>query len=78
MAGGKLTARAAATRKPGRHGDGDGLYLSVSPTGGRKWVFRFSFDGRVTEMGLGSANIVTLAEARAAAHEARKTLVGGI
>ena len=49
---GKLTARAAATTKPGRYGDGAGLYLVVSATGARKWVFRFTFGGKVTEMGL--------------------------
>ena len=68
----KLTARAAATLKPGRHGDGDGLYLIVSPSGARKWVYRFTFDGRVTETGLGSAAVVTLAEARDKAQAARK------
>jgi hypothetical protein len=68
----KLTARAAATSKPGRYGDGSGLYLVVSSTGDRKWVFRFTFDGRVTEMGLRSAEIVSLAEARDKAHAGRK------
>jgi len=68
----KLTARAAATSKPGRYGDGSGLYLVVSSTGARKWVFRFPFDGRVTEMGLRSAEIVSLAEARDKAHAGRK------
>ena len=51
----KLTARAAATTKPGRHGDGRGLWLVVAPSGARKWVFRFTYRGRVTEMGLGNA-----------------------
>ena len=68
----KLTARGAATSKPGRYGDGNGLYLIVSPSGARKWVFRFTFGGRVTEMGLGSANLISLAEARDKAHAARK------
>jgi integrase len=79
MAGGrqKLTARAAATTKPGRFGDGCGLYLIVSPTGARKWVYRFTFAGRVTEAGLGSANVVTLAEARGKAHHARRSLDAG-
>jgi hypothetical protein len=79
MAGGKqkLTARAAATTKPGRHGDGAGLYLVVSPSGARKWVYRFSYAGRVTEAGLGSADVVSLAEARDKAHEARKLLEAG-
>jgi integrase len=79
MAGGrqKLTARAAATTKPGRYGDGAGLYLVVSPTGARKWVYRFSFAGKVTEAGLGSADVVSLAEARDKAHEARKLVEAG-
>ncbi len=77
MAGGKLTARAAATTKPGRYGDGAGLYLVVSESGARKWVFRFSFAGKVTEMGLGAADLVSLAEARDKALEARRTLASG-
>jgi Arm DNA-binding domain len=73
MAGGtqKFTARAAANTKPGRYGDGAGLYLVVSPSGARKWVYRFSYAGKVTEAGLGSADLVSLAEARDKAHEAR-------
>jgi integrase len=79
MAGGKqkLTARAAATRKPGRYGDGAGLYLVVAPSGARKWVFRFTYAGRVTETGLGSAEAVTLAQARAKAFEARQLVLAG-
>lgn len=79
MAGGKqkLTARAAATTKPGRYGDGAGLYLVVSPSSARKWVFRFSFAGKVTEAGLGSADLVSLAEARSKARDARKLLEAG-
>jgi Arm DNA-binding domain/Phage integrase family len=73
----KLTARGAATIKPGRYGDGGGLYLIVSETGARKWVFRFSFAGKVTEMGLGSASDVSLASARASAGAARKILAVG-
>jgi integrase len=73
----KLSAREAATKKPGRYGDGDGLYLVVGANGGRKWVFRFSWRGKVTEAGLGSADTVTLAEARAKAEEARKALAAG-
>jgi integrase len=77
MAGSKLTAKAVAAAKVGRHGDGAGLYLVVSPTGARKWVFRFSWQGRVTEMGLGSANVVGLAGARALRDDARKVLAAG-
>jgi hypothetical protein len=73
----KLTARAAATSKPERYGDGAGLYLVVSGSGARKWVFRFTFAGKVTEMGLGSANGVTLAQARDKASDARKIVAAG-
>lgn len=73
----KLTARAAATTKPGRYGDGRGLYLVVSETGARKWVFRFIFGSRVTEMGLGNA-AVSLAQAREKAAEARKLVAAGV
>ncbi len=74
MAGSKLTARGAATTRPGRYGDGAGLWLVVSKAGARKWTYRFSWGGKVTEMGLGSADVVGLAEARALRDEARKVL----
>lgn len=45
--------------------------------GAKKWAFRFSRDGRVTEMGLGSAALVSLAEARDRANEARKLVASG-
>ncbi len=73
----KLSARTAATAKAGRHGDGRGLWLVVSGTGARKWVFRFTFNGRVTEMGLGNA-AVSLAAAREKAAEARKLVAAGV
>jgi integrase len=73
----KLTAREAATKKPGRYGNGAGLYLIVSPTGARKWVFRFTFAARVTEMGLGSADVISLAEARNRARDARTMVEAG-
>ena len=73
----KLTARAAATTKPGRRGDGRGLWLVVAPSGARKWVFRFTYRGRVTEMGLGNA-AVSLAQARDRAAEARKLVAAGV
>src|ERR1700730_7176093 len=72
----QLPARTVATAKPGRHGDGGGLYLGVSGTGARKRVLRFSFAGQVTEMGLGGA-AVSLAQARDKAAEARKLVAAG-
>lgn len=65
---GKLTARRAATlTKPGRHGDGGGLYLSLSgigPIQRRRWVYLYTRNGRLREMGLGGFPGLSLAEAR--------------
>ncbi len=74
---GKLTAPRAATAKPGRYGDGGGLWLAVAASGAKKWAFRFSHGGKVTEMGLGSAGTVSLSEARDLALAARKTVSEG-
>jgi hypothetical protein len=41
-------------------------------------VFRFTFGGKVTEAGLGSAGVVRLAEARAEADEARRLVARGL
>ncbi|WP_294538754.1 site-specific integrase [uncultured Rhodoblastus sp.] len=73
----KLTARKVETAKPGRHGDGAGLWLVVSPSGAKKWVFRFTFGGKVTEMGLGAGDVLSLATARERATEARQTVAAG-
>jgi integrase len=73
----RLSARGvAALKKPGRYSDGGGLYLSISADR-RRWVFRFSKDGRVREMGLGPASKITLAGARGKAAEARREVLGG-
>jgi len=74
----RLSARAVQTlTKQGYHADGAGLYLLVKPTGSKSWVLRFRRGGRLREMGLGSTQVVSLQEARAAALERRKNLAGG-
>src|SRR5262245_18083336 len=64
----KLTARRVVTlKRPGRHGDGAGLYLSISKAGdtlSRRWVFLFTRGGKLREMGLGGFPEVPLAAAR--------------
>jgi integrase len=75
----RLNARKVATAtKYGRHADGGGLYLSISPNGGRRWVFLFRWHGKPTEIGLGSARDVALARARELASQARAKLAEGI
>ncbi len=57
---------------PGKHIDGNGLYLYVQPTGARSWIQRLVIRGRSRELGLGSARLVSLAEAREKALANRK------
>lgn len=74
----KLSARTVATlTKPGRHSDGDGLYLVVDASGARRWLFMFRWQGKLKEMGLGGVSAVTLADARDKAAEARRLLDTG-
>lgn len=75
----RLSARAVATlTKVGRHADGNGLYLSISANGGRRWVYLYRNGGKLKEKGLGSARAVTLAEARVKADTVRKQLQSGL
>src|ERR1019366_6325204 len=60
----KLTARSVAAAKPGRHGDGTGVWLDGTKPRRPSWGFRCTFAGRVRESGLGSATKVSLAQAR--------------
>ncbi|WP_146221611.1 Arm DNA-binding domain-containing protein, partial [Komagataeibacter oboediens] len=52
---GRLSATTVkAIREPGRYGDGDGLYLVISPRGGKSWVCRVQKNGKRRDIGLGS------------------------
>src|SRR3954470_15835277 len=74
----RLSARTVATAtKPGRHSDGGGLYLNVTRSGARSWVFMWKVAGRRREIGLGSLRDVPLARAREKASEARGHLADG-
>jgi integrase len=57
--------------------DGDGLALWVSPTGAKSWQLRYRLDGKEQTATLGKLNLLTLAEARAKAQEARKLAAEG-
>src|SRR5215472_13845768 len=76
---GRLTALAVSRAKqPGMHADGGGLYLQVTRSQGRSWVYRYARDGKTHYMGLGSLTAVSLAEARTRAAEARRLVSAGI
>src|ERR1700693_5093024 len=64
--------------KPGNRAirlwDSGGLYLEVSPAGGKLWRFKYRFNGKEKLLALGKWNTVTLAQARVAREEAKKLL----
>ncbi|MCH7831909.1 MAG: DUF4102 domain-containing protein, partial [Proteobacteria bacterium] len=75
----RLTALAATrAKKPGMHPDGGGLYLQVTGTGAKSWIYRYMLGGKARHMGLGPLNAVSLAEARVKATEARRLRVAGV
>jgi integrase len=80
----RLSALAVAkATEPGMYGDGGGLWLQVTVSRdgrrqNRSWIFRYSAGERTREMGLGSLNTVSLAEAREAALACRKLRLAGI
>ena len=73
-----LTARSVETaKKAGLFADGNGLYLQVTATGAKTWIFRYSMSGRRRDMGLGSTSVTSLAEARQKALDAKRLVVMG-
>jgi integrase len=75
---GKLTTiRVQHAKHRGLYGDGGGLFLQVSATGTKSWVFRFKEGGRLRVMGLGPLHTVSLADAREKARECRRLRLQG-
>ena len=74
----RLTAVSIRKLGPGRHADGNGLYLEVDPSGGgRRWFLRTVVYGHRRDIGLGPTSLVTLAEARELATQLRKVARAG-
>ena len=69
------TIKVARVSKPGLYCDGHGLYLRVSARGTKSWIYRYRHKGKLRDMGLGSAGLVSLADARAVAHEHAKAML---
>jgi integrase len=75
----RLTAVAVSRAKePGYYPDGGGMYLQVTSSGAKSWVYRFMLAGKAREMGLGPLPDTNLSQARAKALEARKLRRDGI
>lgn len=75
----KLTAAVVKqANKPGYLSDGGGLVLQVTKSGGKSWLFRYrAATGKIREMGLGSFEVVTLADARRKAEDAQRQRADG-
>ncbi|PHM57397.1 integrase [Xenorhabdus hominickii] len=80
----KLNARQVETAKPKdkkyRLADGGGLYLEITPNGGKYWrlKYRRPRDRKEDRLAFGVWPTVTLAEARAKRDEAKKALADGV
>lgn len=74
----KLSAvRVRLLAKSGYYGDGAGLWLQVSKSGTKSWIFRYTVSGKQREMGLGPLHTVGLADARVRAKDCRLLLLDG-
>jgi len=79
----RLTAKfVEKVKEPGYYADGGGLFLQVQTkkdtSTARSWIVRYRAPtGRMREMGLGSVDVVTLADARTRAAEARSMAANG-
>lgn len=74
----KLTdAKLRSLSTPGKHFDGGGLYLEVSPTGGRYWRLKYRHGGKEKRLAFGVYPEVSLKTARERRAEARAILQRG-
>src|SRR6266480_5971805 len=70
--------KAKAGAKPARLFDAGGLYLEISPSGGKWWRFKYRFAEKEKRLSLGVYPEVSLKAARAKRDDARRLLAEGI
>ena len=68
---------AKPTEKPRKLFDGGGLYLELSPTGGKWWRLKYRYGGKEKRLSMGVYPDVSLKDARDRRDEARKLLATG-
>ena len=69
---------AKPSEKPFRMADGGGLYVEVSPAGGKLWRLKFRIDGKEKRLSLGTYPTVSLKAARTMREDARQLLAQGV
>ena len=77
----RFSAKTVASKNhPGLYCDGGGLYLQVTPSGSKTWIFRFRspLTKKLRDMGLGPLHSIGLPKAREKAAAQRKALLSGL
>jgi integrase len=69
-----VVRNAKPSDNPVRLFDGGGLYIEISPAGGKLWRLKYRFNGKEKRLALGAYPAVTLAEARKRREAARELL----
>jgi Arm DNA-binding domain len=69
--------KAKAATRPYKLTDGGGLHLYVTPAGGKLWRLRYEFERKEKLLSIGPYSVVGLADARAAATDAKRLLREG-
>jgi len=75
---GGITPEGKKTTKRYKMGDSRGLYLEVSPNGGKWWRLKFRFDGKEKRLSLGVYPDVSLKEARNRREQLRQQITNGL
>lgn len=70
--------KAKPADKPVRMFDGGGLYLELSPAGGKWWRLKYRYDEKEKRISLGVYPDTTLSKAREKRDDARKLLADGV
>ena len=78
----ELTATEVDKVKPGTKPkhlfDGKGLFLLVTPKGGKWWRFKYRFGGKEKLISIGTYPEISLADARQRRDDARKLVANGV
>ena len=63
--------------KPFKMGDGGGMFLQVTPAGGKLWRLKYRIDGREKLLAIGTYPELSLSDARKRREEARELIAAG-